>query len=115
MRLSDIENAVGMAVRRDGDFQTLGFLSDTCPYQLVFLESRTFVRALQRNRSVSAVLTTAGLMDAVPRNVALAICDEPRTVFARLHNELAIRGFYWDDFPAIIDSSAKIHPTAWMD
>src|SRR5262249_35069226 len=37
-----------------------------------------------------------------------------RIVFANLHNELALRGFYWDDFPTIIDSSAKVHPRAWI-
>ena len=114
MRLSEIENTAGIAVRRDGDFQTLGFLCDTYPSQLVFLESRAFLRGLQRNRSVSAVLTTAELADAVPDGVAVAICDLPRTVFVNLHNELALRGFYWDDFATVIDPSAKVHPTAWI-
>jgi UDP-3-O-[3-hydroxymyristoyl] glucosamine N-acyltransferase len=114
MRLSEMENAAGMVVRRDGDFQTLGFLGDTYPHQLVFLENRAFLRALQRNRSVSAVLTTVELTDAVPHGLAVAICDQPRTVFANLHNELALRGFYWDDFPSVIDPSAKVHPTAWI-
>ena len=115
MRLSEMENAAGITVQRDGDFQTLGFLCDTYAHQLVFLENRAFVGALQRNRSVSAVLTTAELTDAVPPGVAVAICDQPRTVFANLHNELALRGFYWDDFPTVIDPSAKVHTTAWID
>jgi UDP-3-O-[3-hydroxymyristoyl] glucosamine N-acyltransferase len=114
MHLSEVENAASMAVRRDGDFQTLGFLSDTYPHHLVFLENHGFLRALQRNRSVSAVLTTAELADAVPRDLAVAICDQPRIVFADLHHELALRGFYWDDFPTVIDPSAKVHPTAWI-
>jgi len=114
MRLSEVENEAGMAVRRDGDFQTLGFLCDSYPNQLVFLENRAFLRTLQRNRSVSAVLTTAELADAVPGCLAVAICDQPRTAFANLHNQLALRGFYWDDFPTVIDPSAKVHPTAWI-
>jgi UDP-3-O-[3-hydroxymyristoyl] glucosamine N-acyltransferase len=114
MRLSEIENTAGMTVRRDGNFETLGFLRNPYPNQLVFPESRTFLRALQRNLSVSAVLTTAELADAVPGCVAVAICDQPRIVFANLHNELALRGFYWDDFPTVIHPSAKVHPTAWI-
>jgi UDP-3-O-[3-hydroxymyristoyl] glucosamine N-acyltransferase len=114
MRLSKMENAAGMAVHRDGDFQTLGFLCDTYPHQLVFLENRGFARALQRHRSISAVLTTVELRDSVPRGMAVAICDQPRTVFANLHNELALRGFYWDDFPTFIDPSATVHRTAWI-
>ena len=107
-------NAAGITVWRDGDFQTLGFLRDTCPCQLVFVENRAFLRALQRNGSVSAVLTTAELADAVPRGMAVAVCEHPRIAFANLHNELALRGFYWDDFPTVIDPSAKVHPTAWI-
>src|SRR5438046_7275784 len=114
MRLSERGNTAGMSIRRDGDFQTLGFLCDTYPNQLVFLESRAFLRGLQRNPSVSAVLTTADLADAVPHGVAVAVCDRPRTVFASFHNELALRGFYWEDFPTVIDPSAKVHPTAWI-
>ena len=114
MRLSEIGNLAAMVVCRDGDFQTLGFLSDRNPYQLVFLESRAFLRTLQRNRSVSAILTTAELADAVPRGAALAICNQPRSDFANLHNRLALCGFYWEDFPTVIDPSAKVHPTAWI-
>jgi UDP-3-O-[3-hydroxymyristoyl] glucosamine N-acyltransferase len=114
MRLSEMEYAAGMSVRRDGEFQTLGFLWDTHPHQLVFLDNRVFLRALQRNHSVSAVLTTDEFADMVPRGVAVAVCDQPRTVFANLHNELALRGFYWDDFPTVIDTSAKVHSTAWI-
>jgi UDP-3-O-[3-hydroxymyristoyl] glucosamine N-acyltransferase len=115
MRLSEISNAAGVAVWRDGDFQTLGFLCDTYANQLVFLESRTFSRALERNRSVSAVLTTPELTDAVPDGVAVGVCDKPRIAFANLHNELALRGFYWDDFATVIHPAANVHPTAWVD
>ncbi len=59
-------------------------------------------------------MTTAELAEAVPRGVAVATCDQPRTVFANLHNELALRGFYWDDFPTFVDPSAKVHPTSWI-
>ncbi len=114
MRLSEMEKAAGMVVRRDGDFQTLGFLCDTYPHQLVFLENRAFLPGLQRNEAVSAVLTTAELADSVPRSVAVAICEQPRTVFANIHNALALCGFYWEDFPTVIDPSAKVHPTAWI-
>jgi UDP-3-O-[3-hydroxymyristoyl] glucosamine N-acyltransferase len=114
MRLSEMENVAGMAVRRDGDFQTLGFLCDTYPHQLVFLENRAFLPRLQRNRSVSAVLTTAELADSVPSGVGVAICEQPRTVFANIHNQLALHGFYWEDFPTVIDPSARVHPAAWI-
>jgi UDP-3-O-[3-hydroxymyristoyl] glucosamine N-acyltransferase len=114
MRLSEIDEAAGVVVRRDGEFQSLGFVSDRGQGLLVFLESSRFLAALRQNESASAVLTTARLADGVPSALAVGICSEPRTVFAKLHNALALGGFYWEDFPAAIDPYAKIHPAAWI-
>lgn len=114
MRLGEIGGAADLAVVRDGDFQSLGFIADRHQGLLVFLENSKFLAALRRNQSVSAVLTIAELADSVPSGLALAICPEPRSAFAKLHNELAVRGFYWVDFPTTIDPAAKIHPTAWI-
>jgi UDP-3-O-[3-hydroxymyristoyl] glucosamine N-acyltransferase len=46
--------------------------------------------------------------------MGVAVSPEPRAAFARLHNDLALRGFYWEDFPTVIDPTARIHPTAWI-
>lgn len=114
MLLSEINKAAGIVVKRDGEFRTLGFLSDQRPGALVFIESVQFVASLRRNQSASAVLTTARLADVVPAALAMGICSEPRTAFAKLHNELAFGSFYWEDFPTAIDPSAKVHPRAWI-
>jgi UDP-3-O-[3-hydroxymyristoyl] glucosamine N-acyltransferase len=114
MRLSEIDDGAGIVVKRDGEFQNLGFVSDRHKGLLVFLEDSRYLAALRRNESVTAVLTAADLADAAPPNLAVAICPEPRTAFAKLHNELALGGFYWEDFPTVIDPSAKVHPTAWI-
>jgi UDP-3-O-[3-hydroxymyristoyl] glucosamine N-acyltransferase len=114
MRLSNINQSAGIVVQRDGEFRTLGFLTDQRPDALVFLEDVQFLQALRRNQSASAVLTTARLADAVPSALAVGICSEPRTTFAKLHNELALGRFYWQDFPTAIDPSANVHPRAWI-
>jgi UDP-3-O-[3-hydroxymyristoyl] glucosamine N-acyltransferase len=114
MRLSEIGEVAGIAVRRDGDFQTLGFVSDRQQNLLVFLEDARFLRALRQNPTVSAVLTTGELACSVPGDMGVAVSPEPRAAFARLHNDLALRGFYWEDFPTVIDPTARIHPTAWI-
>ena len=114
MRLSEISEFADVAVNRDGDFHSLGFISDRRPDLLVFLENAQLLAALRRNRFVSAVLTTAELACCVPPGLAVAICSEPRVTFAKVHNALASRGFYWADFPSVIDPSAKVHPTAWV-
>src|SRR6476659_720914 len=90
MRLGELEGFAGITVRRDGDFETLGFVCEQHPHQLVFLERPAFLRALQQNPSVSAVLTTAELSDAVPDGSGVAVTDQPRATFARLHNELVL-------------------------
>jgi UDP-3-O-[3-hydroxymyristoyl] glucosamine N-acyltransferase len=114
MRLSEIRGVPGIAVQRDGDFQTLGFVSNACQNLLVFLEDARFLGSLRQNRAVSAVLTTGELAGCVAPGLAVAVSPEPRADFARLHNELARRGFYWEDFPTVIDPSAHVHPTAWI-
>src|SRR5437870_6545246 len=114
MHLSEIAEFAGITVQLDGDFQTLGFISDPHQDMLVFLENSQFLGGLRRNQSIRAVLTTAELASFVPPGLALAICPEPRIAFANLHNELAFRGFYWEDFPTVIDPAAKVHPAAWI-
>jgi len=59
-------------------------------------------------------VTTGELAGTVPPDLALAVSPEPRAAFARVHNELALRGFYWEDFPTAIDPTARVHPTAWI-
>src|SRR5262249_17713458 len=112
MLLSEIEELAGVAVKRDGEVQSLGFVYDRREGLLVFLETSRFLRALRRNKSVRAVLTTDQLAASVAPGVAVATCPEPRAAFAKLHNQLACRGFYWADFPTVIDSAAEVHPTA---
>src|SRR3954452_1398081 len=114
MRLSEISWAPGITVQRDGDFQTLGFISDVCQNLLVFVEDARFLGSLDQHRTVSAVLTTSELAGCIPAGLAVATSAEPRAAFARLHNELARRGFYWEDFPTVIDPTATVHPTAWV-
>jgi UDP-3-O-[3-hydroxymyristoyl] glucosamine N-acyltransferase len=112
MYLSEIDKVAGIVVQRDGQFQTLGFISDSQENRLVFLENSQFLGALRRNCSIRAVLTSSELASSVPSGLALATCPEPRIAFANLHNELASRGFYWEDFPTVIDPAAKVHPAA---
>ena len=115
MFLSEINNATGIAVAQDGEFETLGFLVDTHDRELVFLEKPEFLRALQNNSFVSAVLTTAELASEVPGHLGLGVCAHPRATFAKLHNELALNGFYWDNFPTNIHPSARVHRACWID
>ncbi|HEU0138307.1 MAG TPA: DapH/DapD/GlmU-related protein [Bryobacteraceae bacterium] len=112
MRLSEIVRFADVRVLRDGDFENLGFLTDTQPCSLVFLESERFAAALRRNKDVSAVLSAPAVADLVPEHMALAVCPEPRLTFAVVHNGLAQSGFYWEGFETVIDPTAQVHPMA---
>jgi UDP-3-O-[3-hydroxymyristoyl] glucosamine N-acyltransferase len=44
----------------------------------------------------------------------VATTIQPRLVFAQIHNRLAEMGFYWTDFETVIDSGARVHPSAFV-
>ena len=119
MRLSQVASADELEIVRDGEFRTLGFLSDPQAGMLTFVESPRYLAAVARG-APAAVLTTPALRSALVEalvgggedDTGLAICAEPRRAFFRLHNRLAAGGFYWDDFPTAIDPTARIHPSA---
>lgn len=112
MRLSEIVRFADVRVIRDGAFENLGFLTETQPCSLVFLESGRFAAALRRNKGVSAVLSAPAVAELVPEHMALAVCPEPRVAFALIHNSLAQSGFYWEGFETAIDPTAEVHPMA---
>jgi UDP-3-O-[3-hydroxymyristoyl] glucosamine N-acyltransferase len=114
MRLADICEIGGAELRRDGEFENLGFLESGLGGMLLFLEAGRFARALAANRGVVAVITTPELEKSIPATRALAVSAEPRLAFARIHNHLAESGFYWEEFATSIDPLAKVHPAAWV-
>ncbi len=114
MRLSEVADSADIAVRRDGDFQNLGFIHDSLEHMLVFLESQRLQKAVVGNKNIRAILTTEELAGGVPPGLALGVCNDPRLTFAKLHNELAKTEFYWRPFTTVIDPRARVHPTAWV-
>lgn len=114
MLLSALADYTAIAVQRDGCFDNLGFVSQRQERMLVFLESARFLGAVLRNTTINAVLATPQLAESLPEGLAVGVCEQPRLAFAAIHNELARRGFYWDDFPTVIDPSARVHPVAWV-
>jgi UDP-3-O-[3-hydroxymyristoyl] glucosamine N-acyltransferase len=114
MRLSTIATLAGAKLIRDGDFENLGFVSESQATMLTFLAHPRFLGQVERNQDIRAVLTTDELAPDVPKQVALAVCEQPRLAFALLHNHLCSTAFYWDDFPTVIDCAAEVHPSAFV-
>lgn len=114
MRLSEIRELAG-AVRRDGEFASLGFVTHRAPAMLVFAEHPRFLEALLGNPDVACAITTEALAARVPAGLGLACVGEPRRLFYGLHNRLAREtSFYGAPFPNGIAASARIHPTAFV-
>src|ERR1700682_3074099 len=114
MRLTEVAGSAEFTIVRDGCFRNLGFLDDRHESQFVFLESRQFLAALLRCENIRAVLTPPELSQQMHGHLALATWGQPRLAFAAIHNHLAQTGFYWEEFPTVIDPAADVHPTAWI-
>jgi UDP-3-O-[3-hydroxymyristoyl] glucosamine N-acyltransferase len=115
MHLSDLPAIVPVTVLRDGPIASLGLISFAGEEMLVFLESDRFLEPLLRNASVRCVITTQALRDRLPTSLGLAVSQEPRRDFFRLHNHLADHtDFYWQDIPSEIAPDAVISPAAYI-
>lgn len=115
MLLSDIAHAAHVETRRDGLFETLGFLSDPQARMLVFVDNPRHAAALCHIPQAACVITTPELATHVAYPAGLATSLEPRQAFHRLHNYLALHtSFYGTDFDSEIDPTAHIHPRAFV-
>ncbi len=115
MKLSDAARLVPLQVLREGEFNTLAFLSDPEPEMLVFVESRQFLRALNKCAHAACLITTPELSEETGFAGGLAVYESPRRAFHEIQCGLAaLEGFYWRDFPSEIDPTAQVHPTAFV-
>ncbi len=116
MRLGEIARVLEAEVRRDGEFDSLGLLNHDNGRMLVFLEDENFLGELRRNRGVSCVIVPPVLQDALPEGYGVAVVEQPKRAFYRLHNYLCSRtSFYGHDYPSAIAPDARVHPTAYVD
>ena len=114
MLLSEVSNVGGADLVRDGEFQTLGFLSYPHSGMLVFVESSRFLAKLRRTPEAVCVIITPDLAANLKFAGGWAISENPRRSFHLIHTHLAAQGFYWTDFDTEIHPSACIHPRAFV-
>jgi len=114
MLLSEVSSLGGADLVRDGEFQTLGFLSCPHPGMLVFVESSRFLARLARTPDAVCVITTPNLAGDLKFNGGCVTSENPRRSFHLIHSHLAARGFYWTDFDTEIHPTACIHPRAYV-
>ena len=115
MRLGDIREILPVSVQRDGEFATLGMISDSNLQMLTYLDNVRFVSRMLQNPGVVSVITTGELAEAIGDRYGVALSANPKKDFFRLHNYLAeSTDFYWSDFASEISPNAVIHSDAYI-
>ncbi|MBN1810364.1 MAG: UDP-3-O-(3-hydroxymyristoyl)glucosamine N-acyltransferase [Anaerolineae bacterium] len=115
MKLNQMNRNELTRVARDGEFESLGFVTHKSPAMLVFLENEKFLPALLNNSTITCVITSEQLAEQLPKQFGVAVSPNPRRAFYTFHNWLATEtDFYWTGFPTTISKSASIHPTAYV-
>lgn len=113
MKLSEVKDSTFMTVTRDGEFESLGFITHKAPAMLVFLEDRKYLAALLDNPLVACIIAQEQFVNDLPEHFGVGVCDCPRRAFYQLHNFLATETeFYGTSYPSRISGKARIHPTA---
>lgn len=116
MTLSEVAPWAGARVVRDGRFANLGFLSDPKERMLTFVESKRFTSEARACQDMRCVLTTPELADAFPECLAVAVTDDPRRSFFKIHNQLVNdTEFYGGGFASTVHPSARLHPRCFVD
>jgi UDP-3-O-[3-hydroxymyristoyl] glucosamine N-acyltransferase len=103
----------GTKLRRDGSFEALGTLFDDKKHKLVSIDSEERANLAARDKSISSVVTLEELANKISAEVGVLVSNNPTTSFYEIHNKLAKESsFYGELSKSIIDSTARVHPTA---
>jgi UDP-3-O-[3-hydroxymyristoyl] glucosamine N-acyltransferase len=90
------------------EFSNVGFVDTTVPNSLSFIERREFLDQALENSCITGLLVNPSLITLTdPRIIQ---CDFPRFAFIKLHNSYGRNSK--KSFKSIIDSTAKISPSA---
>jgi UDP-3-O-[3-hydroxymyristoyl] glucosamine N-acyltransferase len=114
MKLSEI-NTGSIEVIRDGEFESLGNITQNKLKQLSFVEDRRYLSSLPLDSNISCILTTHELAPLVPKSMGIIVSNNPKISFYRIHNHLARNtNFYGLPSKTTIKDSTKIHPKAYV-
>ena len=119
MRLSDAARFIpNLTIIKDGFFDDLELLAtDNGRSILSFIEKPKYLDELHKNTSITCVLCPSTMVDEIDlsKYAGVATTEKVRLAFFALHHELLTKtNFYGEPFPSLIDSSARVHPTAFI-
>jgi UDP-3-O-[3-hydroxymyristoyl] glucosamine N-acyltransferase len=96
------------------DSANLGLVANSnLPDMLSFIDSEKFIAQAEENKNITALFITAALSAKITRkNINKIIVDDPRHAYYSLYNFIAEKNY--KKSPSVIDSSAKVHPKAFV-
>lgn len=109
-----IHQVTGLRAPEAAEYDALGSVQDKHGRRiLTFIEEERFVKEAAGNDAIAAAFTTPALRSAVEAAGRVAIeCDDPRFFYFTLQN--AVLRTAYTARPSAIDSSARIHPRAYV-
>ncbi|KTD33982.1 hypothetical protein [Legionella israelensis] len=102
-------------VSREGFFSQTQFANTPEPNSLCFAASKKYLIQANRNDAISSILTTVEFADLVSPGKGLVVLKEPEEAFYTLHNHLVSNCKMQPRLTPFIDSSARVHSTAYLD
>jgi UDP-3-O-[3-hydroxymyristoyl] glucosamine N-acyltransferase len=112
MRLSKAMAAGKLDLVRDGEFEVFSLLdSPTSKPTLVFAGDARFIKQFRPN--VSCVICSPDLISKIPGHIGIAVAENPKLAFFKLHNSLsAYPPLARDRFATITGENCRIHKLA---
>lgn len=112
-RLSEFQGLVGLTVLRDGPFEVTGKLSTPLNGLCVPLRSAKYLKEVNDNPRVTAVITTAAIAEGLDARFGVAFAEAPDAAHSEVHAMVAAgREAELRARPNRIDPTAVIDPSA---
>ena len=108
MRLSELSFGI---VIKDSEFDWLGLTAEEYENKkvLTFLNSEKYIDEIEKNKTITSIITTKELSTKLNENTyGIIISENPRKDFFELHNYLAEKKFYNENFENKIAKNAII-------
>lgn len=102
-------------IQKDNNFVSTQPADTEIKYSLCFCEELKFVDIINKNSSVSCVITSEKLGDKLDKRLGIIISENPRYDFFHVHNRIAENVLDHPLFRPKIASTAEIHSTAYIE
>jgi len=111
--LEETARGLNATITRDGEFESLGFVTHSRPHMLVFLEDERFAQSAAQNPSISCVVTSSDLAQHLQPHWGVVVAPSPRKFFYALHEYLVQHTTFYRTTPdSRIAPTALVHPSA---